>query len=707
MVQPSAALVAPGAVAPALRVGWWVLYAAMVTTFVAALPSGLQAYSEPTGLHLPSEAWTVSDLDAALGELGLSEASYAVGSYLTVVALGAIYLVAAALIGQGRSTEPGALLIAAVLAFFAWGVSGTHLALEALYPAWQAPLRALGMISFSCILLLAYVFPDGRFVPRWTRWVALATLVITPLGVLDSPVNPLVWPAWASVPLNLSILIVPLGAQVHRFRRVSTPTQRRQTAWVGLSVAAFLVVSGGLVLLTGLAPGVFAPGARGLLADTTVNVMMTASMALPAIAISIAVLRKRLWDVEPVVMRTLVYGSLIGFTGLLYMATLGGLGALFASPGNLVLSFVAAGIVAVVFAPARAWLQRRIGRLIHGDRDDPYAAMTRLSRRLDNAAAPEAVLTAIVGTVREALRVPQVSIELVAADGRVITTVQDPALAKTTLPPDRFLLRPLVHRGEAVGTLAVARRSADMTVSPDRDRHLLDDLVSHAGAAAHSARASVDLHRARERVVTARQEERRRLRRDLHDGLGPSMAALTMKLDAVEAVIDDDPGQAKELVAETHGEMAELMGTIRHLVYGLWPPTLDQLGLAEALAQHASRQLDSAGIEPILDLPDSIGALPAATEFAAYFIAVEAITNVARHSKAGSCTVRLRRTTTKLEVEVSDDGCWLPPRDRSGLGLHSMTERAAEVGGSCAVKPTPSGGTKVYATLPLGDDQTP
>jgi signal transduction histidine kinase len=235
------------------------------------------------------------------------------------------------------------------------------------------------------------------------------------------------------------------------------------------------------------------------------------------------------------------------------------------------------------------------------------------------------------------------------------------------------------------------------------DRRLLADLARQAGVAVSTVRLTADLQRSRERLVTAREEERRRLRRDLHDGLGAQLAGLTVQTGVLRTLIPKDPAAAEALAGELRGELRTAIADIRRLVHGLRPPALDELGLVGALQRLAERcGTDGSGLRVEVDVPAGLPALPAAIEVAAYRIAQEALTNVVRHSGARTCCVRLATDTDGLVLEVTDDGAGLPAAGLvPGVGLSSMRERAAETGGSCEIGAGPDGGTRVLARLPL------
>ncbi len=417
------------------------------------------------------------------------------------------------------------------------------------------------------------------------------------------------------------------------------------------------------------------------------------ALILVPVCTYIAILRYNLYDIDVVINRTLVYGALTACIVGIYVFAVVALGALFQARGNLAVSLLATGLVAVAFQPLRGRLQRGVNRLMYGERDDPYAVVSRLGRRLEATLAPDTVLPTVVETIAQALKLPYAAILLKEGEGfRTATSYGSPRGEPETLP--------LVYQREEIGRLLLAPRAPGERFS-DADRSLLEDLARQAEVAVHAVRLTTDLQHSRERLVATREEERRRLRRDLHDGLGAQLAGLNVQAGALRRLIPRDPDAAEEVVVELREELRSAIADIRRLVYDLRPPALDDLGLVESLRQLAERYGSkdeplSVLVEATEDLPN----LPAAVEVAVYRITQEALTNVARHARARNCVVRLV-VNEDVALEIVDDGVGIPAGRSAGVGLSSMHERASELGGSCTVEPVPKGGTQVLVRLPL------
>jgi signal transduction histidine kinase len=602
-----------------------------------------------------------------------------------------------ALVAQRRPGNPvGWLMCAAGLTEGLCGAGREYLVLGvdhdapgSLWGGWF--LDSLYQVSIATLPLVLLLFPDGRLPSR--RWRPAAALA--PLGLCLSLVgylflgdvaevqgHRLANPAGGVLPrglaqavgdtgLPLIVLSLVIGAVALVLRyRGAEDTVRQQIKWVAWagSLAAVEIV-------TELVP-----------VNPWANVTGSIASGLFAVAVAVAILRYRLLDIDVVIARTIVFAALTGAVVGAYLVVVLGLGALLGQSGEIGPPLLATALVAVLFAPLRQRVQRRVDRLVYGERSNPYEAVTRLGR-----SGTGGDLGLIVDTLAQTLKLPYAA--LIAPDGTTIAEVGAPA--------GPLHAHPLRYEGEEIGELRVSARSRRDRFRPDELR-LLDDLALQVATAVHAVTLSADLQRSRHRLVAAKEEERRRLRRDLHDGLGPRLAALGLKLDAAGLMAESRPEQVPAVIAEVKDDIRTTLDEIRRLVRGLRPPSLDQLGLVGALGEWAA-QLESGDVGFEIGGPEADPVLPAAVEVAAYWIATEAMTNVVRHARARRCTVRVS-AEHELVVEVQDDGAGLPSERRAGIGTTSMAERAAELGGTCAIADAPGGGTRVVARLPLADE---
>jgi signal transduction histidine kinase len=379
-----------------------------------------------------------------------------------------------------------------------------------------------------------------------------------------------------------------------------------------------------------------------------------------------------------------------------------------ADSGLAMITFDASLGLAVMFQPLRSRLQRGVNRLMYGERDEPYAVTSRLGRRLEAAIEPGAVLPTVTETIAQALKLPYAAILLKENEGFRTAA----AYGSPTGESDAW---PLVYQREEIGRLVISPRAPGEELST-ADRRLLEDLARQAEVAVHAMRLTTDLQRSREQLVAGREEERRRLRRDLHDGLGPTLASLALRLDAARRLVRRKPEDAEALLSRLKDQTQDTVGEVRRLVYGLRPPALDDLGLLAAVGQQAAghgfvahdgsptdEAIEKGRVVFALEASEDLLPLPAAVEVAAYRIIQEAMTNVARHARARTCRVRLSfdQIGSILELETTDDGVGLPEDRRAGVGLSSMRERAEELGGALVVEPGSEGGTRVLARLPV------
>jgi signal transduction histidine kinase len=605
------------------------------------------------------------------------------------VALLLVYSAIAVVIFWRKSDDGMAVFASIALVTWAATASPSWDALES-HPAWSLPVRFLRTLGPTSLLIFLYLFPDGRFIPRWTRALAVV-LVVLPLAAQSF--GPLIVPDPFSFLLWIGFLGSGVIAQIYRYRRVASPVQRQQTKWVVFGATAMSLGVVGASLLGEIAPVRDPSGDQQVLYELISGIIAVFSLLLFPFSIGIAILRYRLWDIDIVINRTLVYGALSASVAGIYVLVVGALGALFQARGDLAISLLATALIALLVQPLRERLQRGVNRLMYGERDEPYAVLARLGQRLEATLASGAVLPTIVETVAQALKLPYAAIAVPGNGAPTVIAYGTPVPAPLTLP--------LIYGTETVGQFLFAPRTPGETISP-ADRRLLDDLARQAGIAVHALRLTRDLQQSRQRLVTTREEERRRLRRDLHDGLGPMLAGFTLKVAAIRNLLARDQAAADALLTELGAEIEAAVGDIRRLVYDLRPPALDELGLVGAIRARAIQYSanTTGGLQVRVEVPSDLPPLPAAVEVAAYRIAEEALANVVRHAQARTCVVRLSLDDA-LRLEICDDGIGLPTARHMGVGLLSLHERAAELGGSCVVEPVPTDGTRVRARLPL------
>lgn len=624
---------------------------------------------------------------------------------LASIGTAVLSLALAALLFARKRDERMAFFVSFYLIGYGAAVGGPLETLDWLDPRMALiGLQVQTVIMTAPTMLLLGWFPNGQFVPGWMRYLVVASV---PVALLASTTPASLWfenEAFLILVANIALIAmagVGIYGQVLRYRHASTPLEQQQTKWFVLGMmlwlALFVVVTiPYLVLLN------YPAGIKPWWAPLTNTAWWLMLMVIP-LSLTIAVMRYRLWDVDLLINRALVYATLTGIVIALYVAIVGGLGMLLESNTNTLASLLATGVVAVLFQPLRERIQRNVNRLMYGERDEPYVVLAKLGQRLEATLEPDAVLPAIVETVAQALKLPYAAIELGAELGGLCIEhgTLAPSASRVAREREPGLMRiPLVYQTETVGTLLLAPRAMGEKFS-GADQRLLGDFARQTATAVHTMRLALDLQRSRERIVTEREQERRRVRRDLHDGLGPALAGITLKLDAARNLLKRDPDATGQLLAELKTETQGALGDIRRLVYELRPPALDELGLAGALRQQVTRYDGANGLRVTLDAPETMPPLSAAVEVAAYRIATEALTNVVKHANGTRCTLRLRLEPQELRIEVQDDGEGIPDDRKMGIGLTSMRERAVELGGTLSVAATAGNGTRIMATLPL------
>ena len=490
--------------------------------------------------------------------------------------------------------------------------------------------------------------------------------------------------AGITVAVLAATLALLAGRLVAALRAEPGSVSRQQLLWVAGSAAA----SGLLTLSLWLVPQLLS--GKTLLPGELIG----APGLLFVAGFGIAMGRYRMFDLDPLLARTLVYLGLTFAAVLVCLATSALLAAGLGTVAPAKAAAVGAVVAALVVSPLRVRLGRWVNQALYGDRDDPYAALTRVA---GTVAARGLGDGAVAEDIRRALRSPCVRIE--RPDGHVVLVGDSSALAAGVVEV------PVGRPGQAYGRLQVAVRGHGDRYSQG-ERRLLADIAGQISAALHEQSLADELQLSRERIVTAREEERQALRRALHDEVGPTMASVSLRAETARRLLrggsPDSQRAADPLLAAICADASSAAESLRAMAYDLRPPALDELGLVRALATRAAPTTDlqvtvhdTTAEEP--DRPP----LSAAEEAALYRIAVAALDNAARHGRARHCTITLTRSDRQVEMILSDDGVGAPSDLVPGVGISAMRERAAELGGTCAVTSGPSG-TTVRATLPLG-----
>ena len=552
------------------------------------------------------------------------------------------------------------------------------------FPYWLDFWLALG---FGLLILFFYLFPTGQFTSPLTALLGVVLGLWMVLGLSNRSLLPWYLPRLLYVSVGALWLTTGAVALIHRYRHADS-FQRQQIRWI---------VWGAIASAMGLMLQVFPPrfsldASTRVLYDFLLYPLGQLLKACLPLSIAYAILRYRLWNIELIVNRVLVYGSLSVLTMLGYLGTIFVLHAFFTGLSNPVISFIATGLVAILFEPLRRRMQRAVNRWMYGERDDPYAVLLRLVRTLEGTPSASEMLPSIAETIGHSLKIPYVAIWL-EQEG---TEKMAASFGTETSNPDSF---PLVYQGETIGRLEVARRAQSEEFS-DADRHLLENIAQQAGAVAQTVRLNAELVRSRTQIVNEREDERLRIRHDLHDELGPVLASQGLKLAAARQMIRRRPEKAESLVDEVIQQSQQTVVDIRRLVHGLRPPALDQLGLVDAVRDLARSHSDWLILE-ILAPPGGLPHLPAAAEVNAYRIILEALNNAMRHAHATRCAVKFQVDQDTLVISVQDDGFGMPKEYRAGVGLRSMRARAQEIGGQLQVDSIQPHGTCVTARLPL------
>lgn len=679
-------------------------------------PDGVAGDGRPQATRAVSRSPTiVAGLLAVLIAAGL--AHYALSSDVPNPYSGTHLLIAVtstavgAWVARRRPDHPlGWVLLLGAGMTSTWVFVGQPLIVQAIWhgaPSWA--IRGLGMtmagtwiVARGALFIAApSMVPNGwpRGVRRWvlrlgvaaTALISLSQLIVFSQQSLDSD---------GSVPLTGFIgFAADIGewagdvgwfASVAAIVGLAIATARggagvlRQQRWF-LGGAAVLAVPAIVATASTVWPGIPVHGAVFDRAEQT-------GSALLPIALLIAVLHDRMLDIAVLVRRVVLYTLLTVASAAVYVAVVG-ITWIVTGGGTELIAVLGTGAVALAFQPLRGVTQQWVNQRVYGGGDEPYQVLAHLGRRLADVPGSQEALPALVTGIADGLRIPYVAVEVDLERGAEPTVV-----ASVGQPQDSSERFPLVFAAEEIGRLVVGRRTPSEPFRP-QEVVLLRDLAQHAGIVAHDALLAADLRRSRLDLVVAREEERRRLRGDLHDGLGPTLASVSLGLDAAAARLDDP--ELVSLLTDLNADLRDAMQDIRRLVYGLRPPALDELGLVRALESFVTVGARDTGTGPrVCVTAGPLPSLPAAVEVAAYRIVSEAINNARRHAIAQHCEVDVDVEGDSLRLVVRDDGIGIDGQP-AGVGMVSMRQRADDLGGHLSVDSGPSGGTVVTANLPL------
>jgi len=726
------------------RLIWVVVVLISVILYIYALPL---YFNEMSTLSNPSfgftDGWTVQAVRNALAEIGTSSYDWAVVNIIMFTIFASISLLVGCLVFWRKSDDPMSLFTSLWLILFGLFFNRIPTSLESkLQEPWLTLAAIFALMPVIVFFLMGYLFPNGRFVPSWTRWLVPVFVAVNifatffPGSVFD--LNN--FPVFIQLPIYLALFFSFIYAPIFRYRQVSTEFERQQIKWVVRGLVIALVT----FFISGMAGKIFPSlnqqNSMALIYDMVATGLVMIAMCMIPLSFGYAVLRSNLWDIEPLVNRTLVYIGLTISVVLIYTAVVWYFSAYFQIWQNSWSSLIAAGIIAVVIQPLREQLQRLVNRLMYGERDDPYNVVARLGHRLEENLAPDKVLPTIVKTISEELKIPLASLWLVENEILRLGAVHGGIFEKTSIADvgaiqtlNRMiesqegiafdldspfgdyleksgisLVLPVIYRGECVGILCLAARSQGEAFAP-ADLSLLRDLAGGAGAAVQAAQLALtlqerlaELRQSHERLLTAQEEERQRIQRDLHDGLGPVLASMRLRLEAcLEQAYECAPDLVGELTV-VHDLIGTAASDIRHLVYDLRPPVLDQLGLAGALRQRAERFGRETGID--LDWSfENDRVYTAVEEIAIFRIVHEGLLNIQKHSKASEVKLRLSEEGNTVLLTLMDNGMGFDTSvngTEKGAGIRSMRERADLISGSFRIESQIGKGTQIEVRIP-------
>ena len=637
-------------------------------------------------------------------------ASWTVGNVSGHVVNLAVPVVGFVLASRRPANRIGWLLLTAglVLALDAFGTQYGLRALVAAPGSLSAGRAFAWFANWSWVIdiaILAFVFllfPTGQL--RSRRWrpaawsvgaafaLAAAVLLVTATRYWS---RPFVLVGGGTPPTDLTAvfllmaaaLVVGVTALVVRFAR-SSGEERLQLKW--FAAASVLVV-------VTLVPG-FVTNAPGF------SVLSNLAFVCLFAAIAIAVLKYRLYDIDFVISKAVLYGSLAVFITAVYAALVVGIGTLAGNRRSPLLTALAAAVVAVAFQPARQWAGRLANRVVYGRRATPYQVLSDFAQRIGGTYAAEEVLPQMAEIVAAGTGAKTVVVWLRVGHELHPEASSDGNPREGPLPVDGQVLPPLpdsqvsvpvVHQGELLGAISITMPK-DEPLRP-AGQQLVTDVASQAGLALANAGLIEDLRASRQRLVTAQDEARRRLERNIHDGAQQDLVALAIKLQLGETSVATDPAQTGPVFGELKADAASALENLRDLARGIYPPLLADLGLAAALNSQASKSPLPVTVEA-----DGIGRFGQDTEAAVYFCCLEALQNTAKYAHATQARICLQARNGTLSFTVSDDGTGYDTRHTPmGSGLRNMADRLAALSGQLEIRSAPRQGTIITGHLPV------
>jgi signal transduction histidine kinase len=579
--------------------------------------------------------------------------------------------------------------------------------------AW--PANWVWNLSFgSLFTLLPLLFPDGRLPSRRWRplaWFALGLIAFLAVayavapGPLDSPrvANPAgvgVGVSGAFAGLFTGLAFVAVAACVlcvcslfFRYHHADGDV-RQQVKWFGLGAAFTLTC-----LLAGQV-------AQGLGAQVVSDVLSAIGVLGVPVGAAIAILRFRLFDIDVVISKAIVYGSLAAFIAIVYVGLVAGVGQLAGSVGTPVLSAIAAAIVALAFQPVRRRMQRFANRLVYGQRATPYEVLSDFSGQVAHAYSVEDILPKMAQIVAAGTGVARAEVWLrVGAELRSVARWPQGGAASPSPVPmpsgeipefgEGEAVFPVVHQGDMLGAIVVQAPAGD-PITADKEK-LIANLAAQAGLVLRNVRLLEDIRASRQRIVTAQDAAARRLERNIHDGAQQQLVALAIKTGLADSLVGHDDAEAHQMLSQIQAEIKEALSDLRDLARGIYPPLLADLGLVAALQAQARKSALPAVVEG-----DGLGRYPQEAETAVYFCALEALQNVAKYARASRAIVRLSAPNGALAFCVEDDGVGFDPNAKGhGSGIQGMSDRLAALGGELRVTSTPGAGTIVNGSVPV------